>query len=186
MDRAASKVALWRIRRTALVLGWQGGAAIALAAFAAAYFESTIAPLQARVEGMRAQVTALERRSTARAVAPQTSRGPEQQLRDFHGQLASSAQAPELLRQLHTLAQSAALQLERGEYRPVAEGPSGLLAYQITLPVRGAYRQVRRFLNQAMEEMPGLALDSIAFQRENAGSVLEARLHFTLFLRKSP
>jgi Tfp pilus assembly protein PilO len=168
-----------------LALGWQGTAAIALAVFAVALFLFTIAPLQAQVEGLRTEVEALESRSAAQPVAAQLPQGPEQQLAAFYSQLASSAHAPELLRQLHSLAQADGLRLERGEYRPVSEGKSDLLAYQITLPVRGAYPQVRRFLDQAMREMPGLALDGIAFQRETAGSALEAQLRFTLFLRKS-
>jgi hypothetical protein len=86
---------------------------------------------------------------------------------------------------LHAYARAAGLNFERGEYRPVTDGTADLVGYQITLPVRGSYPQVRRFLDRAMRHTPGLALDGITFQREDAGKALEAQLRFTLFLRKT-
>ena len=94
------------------------------------------------------------------------------------------AQAPDVVRELHAHAQSAGLLLERGEYLPVQEASTKLVRYQIVLPVKGSYPQVRSFLASAMRDMPELALDGIGFQREKGASAqLEVQLRFTAFLR---
>ena len=58
------------------------------------------------------------------------------------------------------------------------------MRYQIVLPVKGSYLQVRRFLAQAMRDTPGLALEGISFQRQEGDApVLEAQLRLTVYLR---
>jgi len=44
------------------------------------------------------------------------------------------------------------------------------MRYQVVLPVKGSYPQVKRFLAQAMHDTPGLALDAISMQRDQGGS----------------
>jgi len=60
------------------------------------------------------------------------------------------------------------------------------MRYQVVLPVKGSYPQVKRFLAQAMHDTPGLALDAISMQRDQGGSpALEVQLRFTVFMRSA-
>src|SRR5258708_11618473 len=143
---------------------------------------ATVRPLESQNRSLRYRVAELKSRadSPPRDAEPAL---PESQLAAFYGQLTTAQQASELVRRLHSHATSAGLALERGEYRPLPDASGKLMRYQIVLPVKGTYPQVRRFLSGAMREVPGLALDGIAFQRETGSSAaVEAQRRFTVFL----
>ena len=182
MDRA-SQVSRLRLPRAARDLDRSAMAAIALAVLALGLYALAVRPLATQAQSLRDRVAALESsagnpRRDAEPVRPAT------QLAVFYEQLPGVAQAPEVVRQLHAQAQRAGLVLDRGEYRPLPDASAKLVRYQIVLPVRGSYPQVRRFLAGAMRDMPGLALDGIAFQRDRgAAGQLEVQLRFTAFLR---
>jgi len=58
-----------------------------------------------------------------------------------------------------------------------------LARYQVTLPVKGSYVQIRQFVDQALIDVPVAALDDINFKREAIGATqLEARIKFTLYV----
>jgi hypothetical protein len=144
---------------------------------------AVVLPLEARVQhkreaGERAAHAAAARRDT------NASSTPSAQLATFYARLPPAGNAQDMVRRLHLHAREAGLDFNRGEYRPPAVAASGLLRYQIVLPVSGTYPQVRRFLTAAMQDMPSLALDAIDFRREQgAPSRIEAQLRFTGFMR---
>jgi hypothetical protein len=184
MERTA-QLMFWRVKRTARGLGWPLALAFALLAFCAAFYLATLAPAQAEVEALRAHAARLqaEAGSLPEPFAPAL---PEAQLVAFYTRFPVAEDAPETLRRLHRLGREAGLALDRGEYRPVRDAGGRLLRYQITLPVRGGYPQVRRFLAQALETVPGLALEGVGFQREHGEArQLEAQLQMTLFVRQA-
>ena len=56
--------------------------------------------------------------------------------------------------------------------------------YQVTLPLRGSYAQVRQFVAAVMNEMPVVSLDDLKFEKQQIGdSAIEAQIRLTLFLR---
>ena len=74
--------------------------------------------------------------------------------------------------------------LYQGEYHIVRYKYINLAAYEIELPVKASYPQLRRFINQALSDIPNLALESIEFKRQKVDEpTLEAQLKFTLYLR---
>ena len=183
MDGKAFEVVIWRLQRFSRSLTWPAAAALGLIAFDAAFYFSTVAPaLEARAK-LRAEATqqyaVLERSASGKASA----RDPQADLATFYAALARPVNAPDLLRRLHRAAQAQGLALEKAEYRPLADPGGRLTRYQILLPARGTYPEVRRFLAQAGREVPGLSLDGITFQRQHIGDeILEAQIKFTLFL----
>ena len=73
--------------------------------------------------------------------------------------------------------------LYQGEYQMVRYKYINLAAYEIALPVKASYPQLRSFINQALSDIPNLALESIDFKRQRADEpTLEAQLKFTLYL----
>lgn len=86
---------------------------------------------------------------------------------------------------LYNAATQQNLALEQGEYRLAPERDSKLTRYDVTLPVKGGYLQIRKFLAQSLTEMPALALESVSFSRQRADeSMVNAQLQFTLYLRQ--
>ena len=173
----------WRLRRFLRGLTWPMVAALGLAAFDAVFYLSAVAPLQQQLTQLRAEASALLaglEKATGPTALP---RDPGADLAEFYAALAQPASAPELLRRLHRAAKAQGLKLEQAEYRPVPDPGGRLTRYQIVLPARGTYLEMRRFLAQAGREVPGLSLDGISFQRQNIGDeLLEAQIRFTLFL----
>lgn len=86
---------------------------------------------------------------------------------------------------LYNAATQQNLTLEQGEYRLLPERDSKLMRYDVTLPVKGGYLHIRKFLAQSLIEMPALALESVSFSRQKADeSMVNAQLQFTLYLRQ--
>jgi len=164
-------------------MGWPALGGLALSVFAAGFYVTNVLPLQDEVRSLSEQVGRLEARAeNARSHAPQ-AQGQDVRLAAFYDALPRTQQAPEVVRQLHVRARAAGLTLERGEYRPVVEPSGKLVRYQIVVPVKGNYPQVKAFLGQAMRDTLGLALDGVGFQRDDDSQALEAQLRFTVFLR---
>lgn len=176
----ATRLALWRVRRAVRSTGWVSIGGIALGIFAALFFVSSVLPLQDEVTGLRARVKRLQ---GTQVPLPEPARAVDQ-LAAFYEALPRVQQAAQVVQRLHAQARDAGLVLEHGEYRPLSDPSSKLVRYQIVLPVKGGYLQVRRFLAQAMRDTPGLALEGISFQRQEGDApVLEAQLRLTVYLR---
>jgi len=184
MDGKNLELTGWRLRRLARGLNLSMVLALGLVAFDVAFYYSTVAPVLQERTRLRTEASklyaALERSPAREATAP---RDPEADLAAFYAALARPANAPELLRRLHRTARAHGLRLEQGEYRPLPDPGGKLTRYQILLPAKGTYPEVRRFLAQAGREIPGLSLDGISFQRQKIGDEeLQSQIKFTLFL----
>ena len=67
----------------------------------------------------------------------------------------------------------------------INEADARLTRYEMILPVRGKYKQVRAFIAAALEAVPAMAISAIAIRRENVTSdILEVRLEASLYLNK--
>jgi len=75
------------------------------------------------------------------------------------------------------------LALDSGEYRLANARDGGLARYQITLPLRGGYAQVRSFLDQVLTQIPAAALEEVTIRRDSVGArATETRVRLTLYL----
>jgi hypothetical protein len=104
-------------------------------------------------------------------------------LQTFYAGLPPQDSATQWLNRVFAAAARAGLALERGEYRLVADVRGPLVRYEVELPVRGEYLQLRRFLREALTEVPHLAVDALSLQRPHIGTgVIDARLRLTFYL----
>lgn len=107
-------------------------------------------------------------------------------LQDLHRQLPAQPQATEAIERLYALARAEKITLARGEYALGVDPKTRLARYQILLPLRGSYPQIRRFLHALLGQMPALVLEDIDLQRKRIGdSELTGRIRMTLFLSRS-
>lgn len=179
----------WHARAARRAVGLPGavGAAILLASLL--FYAAAVLPVAAESASLAREVTALE---TARQAAPadgarEKPSDPVRQLAEFYRFFPKSSQAPDDLAKLHALAASHQVQLDQGTYRLLRDRAGKLSMYEIALPVKGDYPQLRKFMSQALAEIPYLSLDSVSFQRQKAGdTMLESQMKFTLFLVEAP
>ena len=106
-------------------------------------------------------------------------------LAHFYTTLGEKRHSEQQVKQLFDIAAKTGLALEQGDYKFSLDKASGVAAYQVTLPVKGAYSNIWQFSMQALSAMPFAALDDIAFRRETITEpVVEARVRFTLYLKE--
>lgn len=112
---------------------------------------------------------------------------PEQQALDtLRQQLPGQPEASELIERLYHLAGAERISLARGEYALGVDPKTQLARYQIVLPVRGSYPQIRGFLRGLIGQLPTLVLEDLELQRKRIGDrELNGRLRMTLYLSRS-
>jgi Tfp pilus assembly protein PilO len=105
------------------------------------------------------------------------------QLATFKRNFPTMSEAPGWILMLHQIAAHNDLTLDSGEYRLTDAKDGGLARYQITLPLRGGYAQVRTFLEQVLTQIPAAALDEVTMRRDSVGArMTETRVRLTLYL----
>lgn len=100
----------------------------------------------------------------------------------FRGQLAQPDDRGELLKSLFKTGNDAGVTLAQAEYQWQADADCGCLAMQMTLPVKGGYLPIRRFLDNALVSLPALSLDEVSFRRGTVKAAgIEAQIRLTLY-----
>jgi len=168
-----------RVRLAAMRLGLAGCVALAL----------LLAGALAMAWSLKARQQASEPLPPAPAVLVQAAPPPtaNENLAHFYATLGDKRQAEQQVKQLFDIAAKTGLALDQGDYKFSVDKASGVSAYQVTLPVKGAYQNIWQFSMQALSAIPFAALDDIAFRRETITEpVVEARMRFTLYLKEKP
>ena len=105
----------------------------------------------------------------------------------FYSTLGEQRYAEQQVKTLFALAGKAGLALSQGEYKSAWDANARVHTYQVTLPVKGNYRQIWQFGLMALRDIPFASLDEISFKREAIGDAnIEARLRLTLYLAERP
>jgi Tfp pilus assembly protein PilO len=174
----------WTIRRWLMRMGGPGVAGLGLLAFAAAFCVLAVAQRVEERATLKAQVEELRTRYRMAQARPDSAKpGKERQLRTFYEFFPHYSTLPDWLARINEAAQSTGLSLDLGEYTMVQDRGARLAGYQVTLPLKGNYRQIRGFIGDVLREVPASSLDDISFKREAIGSqVLDTRVKLTLFV----
>ncbi|BAN50724.1 GspMb/PilO family protein [Metapseudomonas resinovorans] len=170
-------------------LGWPGLGGAALLALALGYAVFGLLPARQALADMQRQLQAdrVQLASVAEPVAPgkPASGASSAQLEDFRRNLPAQLDATGAIDRIYALAQDEGIALARGEYALGVDPKTRLARYQVLLPVRGSYPQLRRFLHGLQAQLPALALEEVDLQRKQiADSELEGRVRMTLYLAR--
>ena len=163
-------------------LGLQGILGLGLLVFIGGFYFSALYPEQLRLADMRQEIAKArsERSARADAAAPNS---PADRLAAFYGVFPKPRDLPDLLEKVFAAAKQQTLKLEQGEYRVVRDNAGGLNQFQLTLPVRGSYPQIRKFVDGALIDVPTLSLDSIQFERQKVGDAsVDAKVKLVVYL----
>lgn len=173
----------WNAENLAETLGLWFGVAFVTAA-CVVFFHLT-ALRQLRQETLVTTASASATQPNFKSLAGEGT-NPTAKLAQFHAFFPGQDAGPDLIAKLYAAAAKQNLLLEQANYRLIpAEGPELLSRYEIVLPVKGTYVPLRRFIAQALVDVPNMSLDRIIVGRKNANdATLEAELSFTLYLGK--
>lgn len=171
---------LWHARHIVRRLGWVGVVGIGLWFFVLMYYFSAVRPASHRLDELHAQADSLDK-LTHKAGSRSTS--VSEQLSAFHEFFPKAHQSPELLAKIYSAATKQGVSLGRGEYRMARDHSGKLLRYEVNLPVRAGYMQIRKFLNQVLSDIPSASLDNVSFQRQHISDpVLESQIKLTVYM----
>lgn len=177
----------WSSRRGLRILGTPGVLALGIFVAFPPFYVSAIIPAQQRLEA--AQRSALfpgELIRHAGHSADGIRRTPTQQLAEYYRIFPAQRNAPQWLKKLFALAAQNGLSLQQGEYKTERDKVGRLQRFQMVLPVRGEYTQIRSFLAALATEIPVIALENVQFSRDNVDDpVVEARIRLTLYLEQA-
>ncbi|MEI7970036.1 MAG: hypothetical protein WCJ69_13715 [Betaproteobacteria bacterium] len=186
--RALSRSIRWRLRREVSRLGWQGLAGFVLLAGAGVFWVSASLPVREEISTLKGEHASLRARlRSAVAEPPRALSDRATQLDNFYGFFPATDTLPDWIGSFHNAAGHNGLVLDHGDYRMPPRGRDRLQRYQVSLPVRGTYPQLRGFIAETLATVPAAALEDIVMRREAIGSpVLDARLTFTLYFGDTP
>ncbi len=178
-----SRATLW-LQYHARQLGWQGLTGITLLLACLAFGLGVALPETERLHKLALEVEKL-RNEIPQRKGQWIDRSPQASLNAFYSFLPDETEATSLLGVLLYLSDANELSAAKAVYALIPSKQAPFSRYQINLPVRGTYVEIRTFVNQALNALPTLALNEISFVRQDINSdEVEANLRFTLFLRQ--
>lgn len=173
------------VARAAASLGWPGMLGLGLLLLACGFYYSTLRSEQSRLDGLHQQIAKQREQRAAPAEGAGGPTTPADKLAAFYGFFPRPGDLPDLLAKVFAAAKAQGLQLEHGEYRVLTDNVGGLTQFQITLPLRGTYPQIRKFVDGAMAVVPTLSLESIQFDRQKVGDpAVDANVKLAVYLGK--
>jgi Tfp pilus assembly protein PilO len=165
-------------------LSLPGMAGMAMLMLAAASYLGMLLPQHSKLEQLAQEVADVQAQQKSAGMNPVAdTHSSAAHLRAFYEFFPARQSAPQLLGTLYKAAHAESLSLSEGEYK-YSVGKAGAMGmYQVELPVKGSYVQIRKFIVKVLNTMPSAALEEVSFKRESVGSgVLEARIRFIIYM----
>jgi hypothetical protein len=180
----------WQAER----LGTPGKIGFALFVFSAAFFIAAVLPRRAessalmiKAETMQAQLKAEPARTSTSGSGIRKAVQGREGLQVFYEFFPSFDSTPFWINEVVQSAAEHAVEISGTEYRLVREKEVKLARYEMLVPARGKYSQVRGFIADALRAVPPMALVDVAIKREGVDSeLLDANLKFNLYLSEGP
>ena len=168
------------INRGLAALGVPGVIGLGLIVFCVALYDSTIYESKQQLTEKEAKLSQFQKTSTHRSASP-SAMGP---LSDFYEFFPASSSLPQWLEKAYALAATEGLDTPQGEYRMIENPQQRIVAYQVVLPMRGTYPQLRRFVATTLNELPFVSLDDLRFERQRSeDAAVDAQVRLTFYLR---
>ena len=179
---------MWTMQNWLNQAGWLGITGLGLLVFSAVFYLSAVKPDHARIAELQETAVSLRQHAQLTVAQGGITATPDMptQLNLFYQFFPPAPTKNNGLAKIYSAAQHHAIVLETGEYRYVTSPNSRLARYQITLPIKGSYLQIRSFIDEILTKIPYAAIDDVSFKRENISSpMLDARIKLTLFFGQS-
>ncbi len=184
LGRALLQSPLLARRRWLKQFGWPGVVGIGLLVMCVAMYFSAIQPAEANLEEARRNAISLQEQVKLAANGLRHSQlTPAEQLAEFYRAFPDEKNLQPWLEKIFVVAQSSGIRLDQGEYKATRDKVGRLMRFQVTLPIRSEYPQIRRFLTGLRSEIPIIAVEHLEFERQRIGEpVVEAKIILALYL----
>lgn len=178
----------WQLGR----LGNTGKIGFGLMIAAGIYFVLAVLPQETELQKLKDRAISLQAQAISKKSATDGAdleagkkMSSDQALQVFYDFFPRIDSSPFWIRELTGLAQKQGVELTSSEYRLINESDARLARYEMILPVKGSYPQIRAFIADALETIPAIAISAIAIKRESTtADKLDVRLEINLYLNK--
>lgn len=180
---------LQQLRWQAVRLGTLGKIGIGLFVVASIFFVGAVLPEKSSLKKLKEHAEILKMRSQAglsgdKPVVEKRLTN-DQALQAFYEFFPRFDSSPFWIRELVRVAQKQGVEINSSDFRLTFERDWRLSRYEIILPVRGRYTQIRAFMADALEAVPALAITGFSIKRDDIKSTqLEVRLEANLYLNE--
>jgi Tfp pilus assembly protein PilO len=164
-------------------LGWQGMLGSLLISVSLVCLFLQAIPKANQVQQL--QLDASNFKTSSKRYAQDHKIGQFDVVKDFYRLLPAQNEANNKISVILNAATNAGLSLEKVEYeQPLSH--YAVTQYQIKLPVKGSYVQIRQFVNEVLNAIPTIALNDISMKRDDIMTdVLVTNIQFTLYLKNA-
>lgn len=183
-----SESPLWARRRWLYLFGWPGVLGAGLLAMCLALYLSAIQPAQMRLnEAHESAISIQEQVKRAANGLNHSELTPAEQLTEFYRIFPNEKNLLPWLEKVFSLAAMQGISLDQGEYKVTRDRVGKLVRFQMTLPVRSSYPQIRKYLNSLRAEIPIISMEHLQFERQKVNdSEVEAKIKLALYLEREP
>ena len=177
---------IWARWRWIHLFGWPGAIGAGLLAACTAFYLSAIQPAQVRLdEAHRSAISIQERVKLAANGLNHSELTPAEQLAEFYRIFPNEKKLLPWLEKVFAVAQSQGISLDQGEYRVTRDRVGRLVRFQMTLPIRSSYPQIRNFLNSLRAEIPIASMEHLQFERQKVNDPeVEAKIRLALYVER--
>jgi len=175
---------MWTASRWMKELGLPGMAGIVLLVFSLAGYLSMLLVEDSRLEQLTQDVAKEKKRLDMSRLNPEVdTHSSGAQLYAFYQFFPVQEKAPKLFKAIYGAAHDESISLAQGEYKYSLVKSGRMGVYQVNLPVKGSYIQIRKFIVKVLNSVPSAALEEVSFRREAVGrGDLEAKIRFSIYL----
>jgi hypothetical protein len=174
---------LWAWRFHLQEAGRQAWLGLALICAAAVLAVVVLLPDIGEINRLQQEIAELRAKPVQRQAAPP----PASPLTVFYRSLPRANHAGLEIARIFDIAEANDVVLQRAEYTWLRDRDTGLSRYQVELPLHGSYVDLRLFMIDLLNEMPAVAVNELAFRREDTGSAeVAATLRLTIYLAGQP
>lgn len=172
----------WQVAR----LGTIGKLGIGLFVVTGIFFLIAVLPQEGELQSLQDRAEVLQskpQRADGKTELPSQKIGGDQALQLFYEFFPRIDSSPFWIRELVRVANKQGIEINSSDFRLSIDKGARLARYEMILPIKGRYPQVRAFIAEITEAVPTMAIVGMAIKRENVGSTqLEVRLEVNLYL----
>lgn len=174
------------VRREHFQLGLPGALGVGALALGLGLYFSTVQPVEKRLEAARNAATSLQKRSAQAGKDPNETASLGEQLAAFYRIFPGEQDAIDSVGKIVAIARRDGLALLQAEYKSEHDKAGKLVRFEMSLPLKGEYRTIRRFLFDLHAEMSNVSLEQVQFERQKVGDPLvDARLRLAIYAGKA-
>jgi DNA-binding XRE family transcriptional regulator len=163
-------------------LGIGGLIGVGVLLMSAVYFELAIQTAKTEIQLQQATLAGLQ--SELDQHPPVKARSYAEQIQAFRAGFPLASTTEATIGQLIEAGQKAGVAFENGKYEPQSKCAVDLACYQVNMPIKASYLQIKRLLAEVTNTLPNAQLASISLRRNSPEEpLLDASLSIVLYFR---